>query len=142
MITRIQLLSIVASLFLIGTTIELIRRRQLEEKYAISWLLACIFFLVCSINLEIVEFLSDLTGVTLPSNFLFLLAFFFLITVTLSLTVMVSNESKRSRKLAQELSILKFDVEQLGKRLQYSPFNKGVTSNQDKSKKDTRGDTA
>lgn len=140
MITRIQLLSITASLFLIGTTIELIRRRQLEEKYAISWLLTCIFFLVCSINLEIVEFLSDLTGVTLPSNFLFLLAFFFLIIVTLSLTVMESNESRRSRKLAQELSILKFDIEQLSKRLKHLPSNK-IKRSQDKNKENTANDT-
>lgn len=140
MITRIQILSITASLFLIGTTIELIRRRQLEEKYAISWLLTCIFFLVCSINLEIVEFLSDLTGVAIPSNFLFLLAFFFLIIVTLSLTVMASNESRRSRKFAQELSILKFDVEQLSKRFKYLPSNKEVEQRQDKRKKNTEND--
>ncbi|MDO8125617.1 MAG: DUF2304 domain-containing protein [Candidatus Brocadiales bacterium] len=142
MITRIQILSITASLFLIGTTVELIRQRQLEEKYAISWLLTCIFFLVCSINLEIVEFLSDLTGVAIPSNFLFLLAFFFLIIVTLSLTVMASNESRRSRKFAQELSILKFDVEQLSKRFKHFPFNKETRQGQDKPKKNTEGDIA
>lgn len=142
MITRIQLLSITASLLLIGVTVELIRRRQLEEKYAISWLLTCIFFLVCSINLEIIEFLSDLTGVVVPSNFLFLLAFFFLTIVTLSLTVMASNESKRGRKLAQELSILKFDMEQLSKRLKYSPLNEEAKQRQDNCKKNTKDDAA
>ncbi len=121
--TRIQILAIIASLFLLGVTVELIRRRQLEEKYAISWLLACIFFLLCSTNLEIVTFLSKLTGVYLPSNFLFLLAFLFLTIVTLSLTVIASNESQVSRKLSQELSILKFDIEVLNKRLEDKSSN-------------------
>lgn len=124
MITQIQLLAIIVSLLLLGTTIELIRRRYLEEKYAISWLLACVFFLVCSINLKIVVFLSSLAGVMLPSNFLFLLAFLFLIIVTLSLTVMVSNESKMTRKLAQELSTVKFDMEELNKKLGHMFLNK------------------
>ncbi len=120
---RIQILAIIASLSLLGVTVELIRRRQLEEKHAISWLLACVFFLLCSINLEIVNFLAKLTGIYLPSNFLFLLAFFFLIIVTLSLTVITSNESRASRKLAQELSVLKFTVEELNKRLEDKSSN-------------------
>lgn len=60
----------------------------------------------------------------LPSNFLFLLAFLFLIIVTLSLTVMVSNESKMTRKLAQELSTVKFDMEELNKKLGHMFLNK------------------
>ncbi len=124
MITQIQLLAIIVSLLLLGTTIELIRQRYLEEKYAISWLLACVFFLVCSINLKIVIFLSSFAGVILPSNFLFLLAFLFLIIVTLGLTVMVSNDSKRVRKLAQELSMVKFDMEELNKKLGRMFLNK------------------
>lgn len=60
----------------------------------------------------------------LPSNFLFLLAFLFLIIVTLSLTVMVSNESKMTRKLVQELSTVKFDMEELNKKLKHMFLNK------------------
>jgi hypothetical protein len=115
MFSKIQILAIIVSLLLMGTTIELIRRRQLEEKYAISWLLTGIFFLICSINLEVISFLAKLTGVVTPSNFLFLLAFFFLSIVTLSLTVIVSNESHKNRKLAQELSLLKFNLEKESK---------------------------
>lgn len=133
MITRIQAFAIIASLLLMGTTIELIRRRQLEEKYAISWLLTCTFFIICSINLDIIRFFSKLTGVIAPPNFLFLLAFFFLTIVTLSLTVIVSNESQRSRRLAQELSILKFNIEVLNKRIEDLSLSE-VEERQDKPK--------
>lgn len=116
MITRIQILAILASLSLTLFTVELIRRRHLEEKYALVWLLACIFFLLCSINLEIINFLARLTGIIAPANFLFLLAFFFLVLICLSLTVAISGESHSRRKLTQELSLLKFDIEEIKKR--------------------------
>ncbi|HHT9120582.1 MAG TPA: DUF2304 domain-containing protein [Candidatus Hypogeohydataceae bacterium YC41] len=117
MITRIQILAILASLFLMLLTVELIRRRQLEEKYALAWLLACIFFLLCSINLEIINFLARLTGIIVPANFLFLLAFFFLVVICLSLSVVMSRESQRQRRLAQELSLLKFNLEEIKKKI-------------------------
>lgn len=98
-------------------TVELIRRRQLEEKYALAWLLACIFFLLCSINLEIINFLARLTGIIVPANFLFLLAFFFLVVICLSLSVVMSRESQRQRRLAQELSLLKFNLEEIKKKI-------------------------
>ena len=115
--TRIQILAVLVSLFRMFFTVELIRRRYLEEKYALVWLLACIFFLLCSINLDIIEFLARLTGIIVPANFLFLLAFFFLVVICLSLTVVVSRESQKQRKLAQELSLLKFNLEEMKKRM-------------------------
>lgn len=115
--TRIQILAILASLLLMSLTVELIRRKYLEEKYALVWLLTCIFFLLCSINLEILSFLARLTGILVPANFLFLLAFFFLVVICLSLTVVVSRESQRQRRLTQELSMLKFNLEEIKKRV-------------------------
>jgi hypothetical protein len=112
-ITGIQILAILGTLSLILLTVELIRRGQLEEKYALVWLLACIFFFLCSINLEIINFLARLTGVITPANFLFLLAFFFLVVICLSLTVVISKESQRHRRLTQELSLLKFEMEEM-----------------------------
>jgi hypothetical protein len=115
-IAKIQILAILASVFLIFLTGELIRRRHLEEKYALVWLLACIFFFLCSINLKIITFLARLTGVIMPANFLFLLAFFFLVIICLSLTVVISRESQRTRRLVQELSLLRFDMDEMKKK--------------------------
>lgn len=139
MFDRIQILAILASLFLISITIELIRRRHLEEKYALSWLLTSIFFIICSINMDVIKFLSKLTGVIAPPNFLFLLAFFFLILVSLSLTVVVSREIQRNRKLTQELAVLKFNVETLNRRFEHLPMSK-IKEGQNKPK--TKGKDA
>lgn len=116
MIPRIQLLAILGSIFLLLLVEELIRRRQLEEKYALVWLLTCIFFLLCSINRGIIEFLARHTGIVTPANFLFLLAFFFLVLICLSLTIVISRENQRHRRFAQELTLLRFDLEEIKKR--------------------------
>lgn len=116
MITRIQVLAILASVFLMLLTVEFIRRRQLEGKYAPVWLLTCIFFLIGSINLGIIEFLARLIGIVTLANFL-LLAFFFLVLICLGLTVVASRESQRRRRFAQELSLLRFDLEDIKRKI-------------------------
>jgi hypothetical protein len=92
--------------------VELIRKRHIEERYALTWLLACVFFLLCSFNVKVLDFLARLIGIVTPANFLFLLAFFFLTIICLSLTVLVSKESYRRRRLTQELSLLRFEFEE------------------------------
>lgn len=110
---HLQLLAIVACFCLLLVTIELIRRRELEEKYAISWLLTVIFLLICSSYFGIIESASQLVGVLVPSNFLFLLAFLFLVIISLSLTVAVSKESLKNRKMTQQLALLRFTLEEI-----------------------------
>lgn len=114
---RIQILAIFASLLLMLLTVDLIRKRHLEEKYALTWLIACVFFFLCSLNVKVLSFLAGISGVVLPSNFLFLLGFFFLTVISLSLSVIVSKESYGRRRLAQEISLLRFELEEMRKRL-------------------------
>lgn len=114
---RIQVLAIFASLLLMLLTVELIRKRHLEEKYALTWLTACVFFFLCSLNVKVLSFLADISGVLVPSNFIFLLGFFFLTVISLSLSVIVSKESLGRRRLVQELSLLRFELEEMRNRL-------------------------
>lgn len=109
----IQIFAIIACLFLMLVVIELIRRGRLEEKYAIIWLLTSLFLIICSVNFEIIRFFARLTGVLVPSNFLFMLAFFFLVIISLSITVVVSSQSQKNRKLAQELSVIRLTIEEM-----------------------------
>lgn len=110
---RLQLLAVIACFCLLLATIELIRRRDLEEKYAILWLLTAIFLLICSSYFRTIEWASDLVGALVPSNFLFILALLFLVIISLSLTVVVSKESLKNRKMSQQLALLRFTIEEI-----------------------------
>ena len=116
--SSIQISAIIVCLSLMLVVVELIRRGRLEEKYAIIWLLTSLLLIIFSINFEIIKFFASLTGVLVPSNFLFLLAFLFLVIISLSITVVVSSQSQKNKRLTQELSVMRFTVEEMKSKLQ------------------------
>jgi hypothetical protein len=91
--------------------IELIRRGRLKERYSLVWLFACVFLLVLSLSRETLEFFSHLAGIYYAPSFLFLVAFLFLLMITLHFSVVISGLSEKNKKLAQELSLLRNDME-------------------------------
>jgi hypothetical protein len=108
------IIGIIGSLIVLGLIVELLRRRQLSEKYAVLWLVIGVIILVLTfIGRENLRLLSNTLGFTLASNLLFFLAILFLLGVTLHLSWEVSRSEDESRKLAEDLAILRLEVEQL-----------------------------
>ena len=90
--------------------IELIRRGRLKEKYSLLWLLAGSMLFILSISRELLEYLSRMVGIYYPPSLLFLLAFLFLLLITLHFSVVISGLSEKNKKLAQELALLRQEV--------------------------------
>ncbi|HEY0500580.1 MAG TPA: DUF2304 domain-containing protein [Kutzneria sp.] len=108
------IVGIVGSLIVLGLIVELLRRRHLSEKYAVLWLVIGLIILVLTfIGRDNLKILSNTLGFSLASNLLFFLAVLFLLGVTLHLSWEVSRSEEESRKLAEELAILRLEVEQL-----------------------------
>ncbi|MFC0546526.1 DUF2304 domain-containing protein [Kutzneria chonburiensis] len=107
-------IGIIGSLIVLGLIVELLRRRQLSEKYAVLWLVIGVIILVLTfIGRGNLRDLANVLGFTLASNLLFFLAILFLLGVTLHLSWEVSRSEDESRKLAEDLAILRLEVEQL-----------------------------
>jgi hypothetical protein len=108
------IVGIVGSLIVLGLIVELLRRRHLSEKYAVLWLVIGLIILVLTfIGRDNLKILSNTLGFSLASNLLFFLAVLFLLGVTLHLSWEVSRSEEESRKLAEDLAILRLEVEQL-----------------------------
>jgi hypothetical protein len=90
--------------------IELIRRGRLKEKYALLWLLSGTMLLILSASRELLEYLSRMVGIFYPPSLLFLLAFLFLLLITLHFSVVISGLSEKNKKLAQELALLRQEM--------------------------------
>ena len=74
MTLRLQLIvavAVIVALFYIG---NLVRIRRLELKYALIWFLVGVLLLIFDLAPGILDFLTDLLGITLPINMLFSLA--------------------------------------------------------------------
>jgi hypothetical protein len=112
----IKVLAIVGSGSVLFVVIELIRRGRLKEKYSLLWLFDAGVLLVLSISRGVLEYIAQLFGIFYPPSLLFLLAFLFLLLITLHFSVVVSGLSEKNKKLAQEVALLRQEmVERMGR---------------------------
>lgn len=93
--------------------IELLRRRQLREKYAALWLLLGLGMLVLVVFPGLLTGIADLVGVTVPVNLLFFIALLTLLAVAVHLSWELSRVEEETRTLAEEIAILRLEVEDL-----------------------------
>lgn len=103
---------LVGSLLVLGSIFELLRRRQLSEKYAVLWLAVGVVILVLTIFPALLNKISRAVGVAIPANLLFFLAIVFLICVALHLSWELSRLENETRKLAEDVAILRLELDE------------------------------
>jgi len=109
----LKILAIVGSGTVLLLVVELVRRGRLKERYSLLWLFAGGVLLVLSSSRTILEYISNLVGIYYPPSFLFLLAFLFLLLITLHFSVTISGLSEKNKRLAQELALLRQEMREL-----------------------------
>ena len=107
----IALLSAFATLIII---VELSRRRQLREKYAVVWLAAGVVVAVFAVAPSLFNRLAHSVGVINPPDLLTVLASLFLLVVCVQLSWEIGRLEDKSRSLAEEVALLRKDVDDLG----------------------------
>jgi len=113
----LKILAIVGSGTVLFLVIELVRRGRLKERYSLLWLFASGVLLVLSSSRDILKYISNMMGIYYPPSFLFLLAFLFLLLITLHFSVTISGLSEKNKRLAQELALLRREMrESIGGR--------------------------
>ncbi len=96
--------------------LEMLRRGYLKEKFAALWLVVCLTLLVVAIFPSLLRSAADLLGVEVPSNLLFLGAGLLLLVVSVQLSHEVSRVEARTRRLAEEVALLRESIAELKKR--------------------------
>jgi hypothetical protein len=103
---RVSIAAAIAAVILLVVILELIRRRRLQERYALLWLLTGIVILVLSAWRGALSRLADLVGIAYPPSALFVLASFFVLIVLLHYSTVISKLSEQNTILAQRLALL------------------------------------
>lgn len=114
--TQVYTLALIGAVLAVAIIVELLRRRQLTEKYASIWLLVGAAIMVLAIWPGLLATVSDLVGIAVPSNLLFFGAGFVLLFVCLQLSREASRLEEETRTLAEELALLRQDVTELQRR--------------------------
>ncbi len=108
---RIQVLAIAGSVLLIIFILELIRRKRLKEEFSILWLGMGIVFLVISLFRRLLDKFSYLVGIGYPPAALFLILIMGLMVILIHFSVAISELKEANKRLAQELGLLKKEIE-------------------------------
>lgn len=97
---------VVAVAVLVGIVV-LLRAGRLKEKYAVLWILIGLACLVLVALPNLLEAVAHLVGIQVASNLLFTLAILLLLGLCLQLSVQVSAQEDKIRRLAEEAAILR-----------------------------------
>ncbi len=113
-IVKIIAITGIATLLLV--VFEMVRRGRLKERYSLLWLFSGCVLLVLSLSRGLLEYISRLVGIFYPPSLLFLLAFLFLLLITLHFSAVISGLTEKNKQLAQEIALLRQSVEELRSR--------------------------
>ncbi|MBQ7066438.1 MAG: DUF2304 domain-containing protein [Lachnospiraceae bacterium] len=117
MTAKIQIIIGIILIVALMAIINMIRKRRLELKYALSWLVAIAFVLVLDCFPSLLNKISRILGIWAPVNMIFFLGFCFSLMIIFVLTVTLSRMSERVRKLSQAVALNEEKIEELMKEL-------------------------
>ena len=105
--------ALAACVALVVFLVVLLRRRRLREKYVIMWIVVALTVCVIGAFPGAVGWIASAVGVETPSNLLFAMALILLLVVCIQLSVEITELEEETRTLAEEVALLRFDLEQL-----------------------------
>jgi|ERR1700694_787299 hypothetical protein len=107
-----RIIALVGGLFVLAVMVELLRRRQLREKYAALWLLVSLVVVVLGIFPKLLDQTARAVGVANPPDLLLFLASIVLLLVCVHLSWEIGRLEDKSRYLAEDVAILREKLDQ------------------------------
>jgi len=108
---RLNLVTALAGLLVLGVILELLRRRRLREKYAMLWLAVGVIVLPLGFFPRLLDGAAEMLGVASGVSLVLFLGFLFLLLVCVHLSWEVSQLEEETRTLAEELALLRAEIE-------------------------------
>jgi hypothetical protein len=111
------MVALIVSVGMLLLIIELVRRRKLREEYSWLWLLTVSTILLLTVWFDLLKWITSLIGAMIPSSTIFMLAFLFLIFISLHFSVVISKLTNRNIELAQRYALLELELNDLKERV-------------------------
>ena len=102
---------IIGSVLFFVFIINMVRTKKLELKYALIWIITSLSFIIMSVFPKTVFTVARVLEIEVASNALFLCIIFLLLLMVFALTVAVSRQAGRIKRLVQEVGLLKSEIE-------------------------------
>jgi hypothetical protein len=108
-----QYIAIFVSISLFMYIFYLVRKKKIKEEYSLLWLSSSLVFIVFSIWRHGLEFFAKLMGIAYPPAALFLILMLAIFLILIEFSINISKLSEKNKILAQELALLKAELESL-----------------------------
>jgi len=111
-----QYIAIAASIGLFLYIFYLVRNKRIKEEYSLLWLFFSVVFIFFSVWRHGLEYFAKLIGIAYPPAALFIILLLAIFLILIEFSRIISSLTDRSISLAQEIAILKMELEKLKKR--------------------------
>lgn len=110
---KLQIFFIIAICLYLLAIVHLLKKKKLNLKYTLLWLIASFVLLIATIFPSIMYFISNLIGIETPINSAIVLACMFVLVILITLTSIVSNLNQSVRSLTQQMAIMEKKIREL-----------------------------
>ena len=101
-----KLMLAAGSLAVMLTIVQLVRRRRLDEKYALLWLVVGVLMMIAPLSTSAIDAVSTALGIHYPPAFALLVGFIALCLINLQFSVVISRLNVQHKRLAQEFALI------------------------------------
>jgi hypothetical protein len=108
-----QYIAIAVSVALFVYILYLVRKKRIKEEYSLLWLFFSAVFIFFSIFRGLLEEFARLVGIAYAPAALFLILLLAVFLILIEFSIIISKLAERNKSLAQEVGILKQEIEKL-----------------------------
>jgi hypothetical protein len=112
-VIRTHVIAAVCGFLVLAFMLELLRRRQLREKYAILWIGVSVVVVILAAFPSLLNWMAHRLGIYDPPNLLLFSAVLVLLLVAVHLSWEASRLEEETRTLAEEIGLLRMQVDSL-----------------------------
>jgi hypothetical protein len=107
---KLTILTAITGLAVLVAIFELVRRRQLREKYALLWAMVALVVVPLALFPRLLDTVSHTVGIASGVSLVLFLGLVFLLLVCIHLSWEVSQLEEETRTLAEDIALLRTEV--------------------------------
>ena len=111
--SNVQIISILFATFFLLEVAFLIKKNKLHDKHAFLWIAFAVGGIIIASSLHQLNHLSKILGISYMPTFIFVMAFFVVLSMLIYQTSILSRQQQSIKNLVQELAYLNKEVEDL-----------------------------
>jgi hypothetical protein len=115
---RIQLIGLIASIFIASFVLEQVRRRRMAVEYSLIWILATGAMILISLWKQSIDYIAKFMGIVYAPSAVFVVFGVIIIVICIHFSLVISKLSHNNRVLVQRLALLENQFNQINSQYQ------------------------